>query len=168
MSVVLGFDLGTHCGWAVYIDGVHKTSGTWHFEVDKRHAGRRYALALDRFIWVIRQYDPDVIAFEDVHRHTGTMAAHVYGALKAILHLAAYNRAEPAEVVGFGVSTIKKRATGKGVASKKQMIAAARKRLGVNVTDDNQADALWICVLGCDMRGDHVIDRVSPMLPGVR
>lgn len=42
-------------------------------------------------------------------------------------------------------STLKKHATGKGNSGKPAMIAAARARWGVEVTDDNEADAL--CVL---------------------
>jgi Holliday junction resolvasome RuvABC endonuclease subunit len=41
------------------------------------------------------------------------------------------------------VGTIKKAATGKGNASKADMIAAA-KRAGCFTEDDNEADAFWI------------------------
>jgi len=96
MSVVLGIDIGTHCGWAVYIDGKHKASGVYHFGPDG-HPGRRWALALDRFITLFEAYQPDAVAYEDVKRHKGTIAAHVYGALKALLMLAAHRCGKPRE-----------------------------------------------------------------------
>jgi Holliday junction resolvasome RuvABC endonuclease subunit len=50
---------------------------------------------------------------------------------------------------GIPVGTIKKRATGKGNASKEEMVAAAKlKWPGEIIVDDNQADALWILEAG--------------------
>jgi Holliday junction resolvasome RuvABC endonuclease subunit len=46
---------------------------------------------------------------------------------------------------GVSPSEIKKHATGKGNAKKDMMIAAAKNKWpGVEIVDDNQADAMWI------------------------
>ena len=83
----------------------------------------------------------NAVYFEEVRRHVGVDAAHVYGGLIATLttwcehHNIAYQ--------GVPVGTIKKHATGKGNAGKAEVIAAMR-ALGHPVTDDNEADALAI------------------------
>ena len=88
------------------------------------------------------QLEPiDVVYFEEVRRHAGTDAAHVYGGLLATLtswcehHQIAYE--------GVPVGTIKKHATGKGNAGKEEMIKAMQDK-GHPVSDDNEADALAI------------------------
>jgi len=56
--------------------------------------------------------------------------------------------------LGFGFfaippNTLKKYATGKGVAIKTEMVQAAEKRLGYEGHDHNEADALWLRAVGC-------------------
>jgi hypothetical protein len=88
---------------------------------------------------VVLAIDIHTVYFEEVRRHAGVDAAHVYGGLMATLttwcehHNIAYQ--------GVPVGTIKKHATGKGNAGKGEVIAAMR-LLGHPVTDDNEADAL--------------------------
>ena len=50
-------------------------------------------------------------------------------------------------MVGVGVGTVKKAWTGKGNATKDDMIAEAERR-GMKVIDDNHADALAILAYG--------------------
>ena len=78
---------------------------------------------------------------EEVRRHMGVDAAHVYGGLLATLTAWCEHHQIPYQ--GVPVGTIKKHATGRGNASKDEMIAAMR-ALGHAVTDDNEADALAI------------------------
>jgi Holliday junction resolvasome RuvABC endonuclease subunit len=54
---------------------------------------------------------------------------------------------------GYSPSEIKKKATGKGMASKDIMLAKARERWA-NVEDHNQADALWLLDLARGEYGD--------------
>lgn len=56
-------------------------------------------------------------------------------------------------IVWVPPATLKKYATGKGNASKVDVIIAARERLGLDSTDDNQADALWLRAIGCELAG---------------
>lgn len=81
------------------------------------------------------------IWFEEVRRHAGTDAAHIYGGLMATLTSWAELRGVPYQ--GVPVGTIKRHATGKGNAPKEAMIAAARAR-GFSPADDNEADAIAI------------------------
>ena len=84
---------------------------------------------------------PSAVYFEEVRRHAGTDAAHVYGGLLGTLTAWCERRSIP--YAGIPVGTIKRHATGKGNASKEAMIAAAKAR-GFSPADDNEADALAI------------------------
>jgi len=83
--------------------------------------------------------DLDLIVFEEVRAHKGTIAAHIYGGFLA--HLSAWCEFREIPYQGVPVATIKRHATGKGNADKLAVIAAVR-RLGFTPADDNEADAL--------------------------
>jgi Holliday junction resolvasome RuvABC endonuclease subunit len=82
---------------------------------------------------------PDAVYFEEVRRHLGVDAAHVYGGFLATLTAWCESNGVPYQ--GIPVGTIKKHATGKGNAGKDQIIAAMREK-GHAPRDDNEADAL--------------------------
>ena len=84
-------------------------------------------------------YGIDAVYFEEVRRHAGVDAAHAYGGFLA--HLTAWCEHHQIPYQGVPVGTIKKHATGKGNASKEEMVAAAVARYQW-VKDDNEADAL--------------------------
>lgn len=164
---VLAIDPGTKCGFAVWQDGTPLLSGVINLTPRKGdHIGRRYAKALDTFLGLIMEHRVNVIAFEDVKRHKGTIAAHVYGGLVAVLFIAANRFNLP--VHPFSVSEIKQRATGKGGgkgADKAAMIEATVERLGITPVDDNQADALWLGVVCIEaLTKVHVQDRAQSAL----
>jgi Holliday junction resolvasome RuvABC endonuclease subunit len=81
----------------------------------------------------------DAVYFEEVRRHIGVDAAHVYGGFLAQLTAWCEHNRIPYE--GVPVGTIKRFVTGKGNASKAQVIAAVQ-ALGHTPKDDNEADAL--------------------------
>ena len=90
------------------------------------------------------------IWYEEVRRHAGTDAAHVYGGLMATLTAWAELRGVP--VPGRAGRHHQAHATGKGNAGKEAMIAAARAR-GFRPTDDNEADAIAILLWAIETRG---------------
>ena len=79
------------------------------------------------------------MVFEEVRRHLGTTAGHIYGGYLA--HLTAWAEANRIPYQGVPVGTIKRHVTGKGNADKQAVIEAVR-RLGFAPADDNEADAL--------------------------
>ena len=87
---------------------------------------------------------PTEVYFEEVKRHLGTNAAHVYGGFLATL--TAWCEKESIPYQGVGISTIKRHATGKGNASKQEVIDAVKAK-GYSPHDDNEADA--IALLEC-------------------
>ena len=139
--VVLAIDLGTTTGWALRSKDGQIAHGFASFKPQRFEGGGMRYLRFKRWLTEIKALATDIHAvyFEEVRRHAGVDAAHVYGGLMATLttwcehHNIAYQ--------GVPVGTIKKHATGKGNAGKDEVIAAMR-QLGHPVTDDNEADAL--------------------------
>ena len=142
-SCILALDLGTTTGWALRGHYGLITSGTTSFRPGRFDGGgMRYLRFTNWLIEVDRLSGPiAAIWFEEVRRHVGTDAAHVYGGLMATLTAWAELRGIPYE--GVPVGTIKRHATGKGNADKEAMIAATRAR-GFSPADDNEADAIAI------------------------
>ena len=142
-SCILALDLGTTTGWAPRSHDGLTTSGTVSFRPGRFDGGGMRYLRFTNWLTEIDRLPGPVAAiwFEEVRRHVGTDAAHVYGGLMATLTAWAELRGIPYE--GVPVGTIKRHATGKGNADKEAMIAAARAR-GFSPADDNEADAIAI------------------------
>lgn len=77
------------------------------------------------------------IHFEEVRRHIGTDAAHIYGGMLGVL--SAWCEEHGVAYQGVPVGTIKAFATGRGNADKAAVIAAIQAR-GFSPLDDNEAD----------------------------
>ena len=135
---ILALDLGNKMG-AAAMDGDVIVSESVKHKNSKGAAGHQYL----RFRYWLNSLglNWDAIYYEDVRRHLGTDAAHVYGGYLATLQ--AFCCEKNIKLVPVSVGTIKKHWTGKGNADKKEMIAEAKLR-GFNPIDDNEADALAI------------------------
>ncbi len=90
------------------------------------------------------------IYFEEVRRHLGTDAAHIYGGLLATL--SAWCEEQGIAYQGVPVGTIKRFIAGKGNADKLAMLAAVRAR-GFAPADDNEADALALLLWSIETHG---------------
>lgn len=137
---ILALDLGTTTGWALHQNNqVH--SGSQSFKPLRFDGGGMRYLRFQRWLNELNQGEQPIgmVVFEEVRRHLSTDSAHAYGGFMATL--TSWCEAQKIAYQGVPVGTIKKHATGKGNASKEEMIAAARAK-GFNPTDDNQADAL--------------------------
>ncbi|MEO5350998.1 MAG: hypothetical protein H7836_15345 [Magnetococcus sp. YQC-3] len=140
---ILTLDLGSKTGWALHQADGTITSGTVEFKPGRFEGG---GMAFVRFKhWldeVCRFAEPIAgIWFEEVRAHAGVTAAHVYGGFLA--HLTAFAELSQIPYQGVPVGTIKRHATGKGNASKAEVIEAMRRK-GHTPADDNAADALAI------------------------
>ncbi|WP_223618974.1 hypothetical protein [Lysobacter sp. ESA13C] len=137
---LLALDLGTTLGWALRLSG-QAMSGTEHFKVGRFEGGGMRYLRFVRWLDELSRFagPPSALYFEEVRRHRGVDAAHVYGGFLAQLTAWCERHAVPYQ--GVPVGTIKKFATGKGNADKAAMIEAA-KGWGHRPEDDNEADAL--------------------------
>lgn len=149
-NLVVGLDLGTNCGFAV-LDGQKRLkSGTWHLWHPRKdrfnrpwNRWTRFQTALDRLLVQVdfwhNSADQFIVGFEDVHRHTGTRAAHVYGALRAMTEMIEVNY--NALVVPISVSAWKRAACGKGNADKAAYIAAMNKRFKMRMDKKREDEA---------------------------
>jgi crossover junction endodeoxyribonuclease RuvC len=93
---------------------------------------------------MIIQHRAEAVYYELVRRHAGTDAAHIYGAFLSELHQMCERYRLPC--TGVTVQAIKKFATGKGNASKDEVIEAVRS-WGYDPIDDNEADAIALAHL---------------------
>ena len=139
MKNILAIDPGTLCGWACRTrSGI--TSGVWDLKVQRYEgAGMRF-VRLGNFLGEFKNID--MVVFEEVRRHAGTLAAHVYGGVVGVVM--AWAEIEKVDYVSVPVQTIKRFATGKGNAKKELMISSCIEKLKIQPVDDNHADALWI------------------------
>ena len=152
MHTILALDLGTTTGWALRAHDGLITSGTASFKPGRYDGGGMRYLRFTNWLTEIDRLSGPIAAiwFEEVRRHAGTDASHVYGGLMATLTAWAELRGIP--YAGTPVGTIKRHATGKGNAPKDAMIAAARAR-GFSPADDNEADAIALLLWAIETNG---------------
>jgi Holliday junction resolvasome RuvABC endonuclease subunit len=149
---ILALDLGTNTGWALHhLDG-SIISGTECFKPRRFEGGGMRFLRFKRWLTEINQACDgiDCLYFEEVRRHAGVDAAHAYGGFLATL--TAWCEQHDIPYQGVPVGTIKKHATGKGNASKNEMVASICAR-GHKPIDDNEADALALLAWAIETQG---------------
>lgn len=140
---ILALDLGTTTGYAIRTPEGTIASGSVSFRPSRYDGGGMRYL---RFrTWLERLAHASgglgVVHYEEVRRHAGTDAAHVYGGFLA--HLSAWCELTCVPYQGVPVGTIKRHVTGRGNADKHEVMAAIRAR-GFAPADDNEADAIAI------------------------
>lgn len=171
----LGLDLGSNCGVAIYdfIPGKKMLQEKlhlfqWDLACNGLDSGAARFARLRAFLNVVK---PDAIAYEDVkytppreffvNKKFGipailsrvATASEVLGGMKVTVATWAEEASIPS--VGFGVTTIKKFATGNGRANKEDMIRSANKTLNTAFdqtkykTDgiDNVVDAAFVLMM---------------------
>lgn len=138
---ILALDLGSRCGWAVLPPSGRIASGVNEFRPGRFEGAGMAFLRFERFLGDATEASGPfgTVVFEEVRAHAGTLAAQVYGGFLA--HLTAWCDRHAIPYLGVPVATIKRHITGKGNASKDEVIKAVRSR-GHAPSDDNEADAL--------------------------
>lgn len=149
---ILSLDLGTTTGWALRSHDGLITSGTVSFRPSRYDGGGMRYL---RFRSWLDQIAADAgglaaIYFEEVRRHVGTDAAHLYGGFLATL--SAWCESHAIAYQGVPVGTIKRHVAAKGNADKAAVMAAVRAR-GFSPADDNEADAIAILLWAIETEG---------------
>lgn len=148
---VLALDIASTTGYAIknregmVSYGIHRAIATGGARKAQRWVNYRMWLSQ-----LIQDEQIDVIFYEEVKRHVGTTAAHVYGGLLALTEMVAHQANVP--MTGYGVGTIKKHFTGNGAAKKDLMIARAWE-LGFRPQTSDEADAIAILSLGLSFEG---------------
>lgn len=148
---ILALDLGTKTGYALRRRDDTIIHGTEIFTPRKSWSpGQKWQRYRTWLSALIVREQVHVIAYEEVRRHAGTLAAHAYGGFLAMLEMTADQH--NVELRCESVGGIKKAWTGKGNADKDAMVAEAKRR-GFRVADDNNADALAILFLAVTKEG---------------
>ncbi|WP_342269444.1 crossover junction endodeoxyribonuclease RuvC [Rickettsia endosymbiont of Orchestes rusci] len=140
-KTILALDLGTVAGWALHDKSGGITSGTIDFKPNKFEGGGMVFLRFRQWLVDLKNSEDgfDEVYFEAVRSHKGIDAAHKYGGFVA--HLMAFCEHHQIPYRGVPVGTIKKHITGKGNATKYDVIEAIKKK-GFKPIDDNEADSL--------------------------
>lgn len=128
---ILALDLGTTTGWVIWQQrepgaSYQVCSGTINLKNDRFQGGGMRYLRFRNWLDEISQCSARVntVYFEEVRRHIGTDAAHVYGGFLGTLTAWCEDHKLPYQ--GVPVSHIKRQVTGKGNASKQEVIDAIR------------------------------------------
>ncbi len=149
-SSVLALDLGSRCGWAIG-QANFVCSGTWDIAPRRGESpGMRY-IRLRAQLQALRLAYPDLAAvfYEQAHHRGGAATEYAVGCVASVQAWCAEHGMEHA---GVHSAMIKKHATGRGNASKDDVIAAMR-AAGFMPTDDNEADALALLAWALDQGG---------------
>lgn len=152
---ILGIDPGSRCGWALY-DTVSKeflVSGVWDLTPPRGCSpGVRYLRLRSRLAEVLEAYpEIDVLAVEAAHHRGGAATEYAIG---IVTHCQAWAAEQGVEVLQVRATTVKRVATGRGNASKDEMMDAAEAMWkGVHFRSDDEADARWIAVAAAEEVG---------------
>lgn len=141
---VVGLDLSITATGVAWADGTT-------YVVKSRSAGDRRLLDIvGEVATAIEGRDIDLVVIEDLPTHA--KAAGITGMVHGAVRTWLIDEGIPYALIT--PATLKKYATGSGNAGKPQMAVAAFKRLGRELSDDNQVDALWLRAAGLDHLGD--------------
>jgi hypothetical protein len=140
---LLALDLGTTTGWAIRGHDGLITTGTSSFRPGRYDGGGMRYLRFTSWLTELDRLSGPISAiwFEEVRRHAGTDAAHVYGGLMASLTSWGELRGIPYE--GVPVGTWKRCLCSKGNASKDEVIDALAAK-GFSTESSDEADALGV------------------------
>lgn len=145
MATILAIDLGTSCGFCVGTEDNH-ISGSWNLKGGRYEGGGMRFVHFRKSLNDIRgAFAVDQVFFEEVRRHQGVDAAHVYGGLLAVLQEWCETNGIPYS--GLPVGEIKKHWTGSGNAGKDAMAMVCEDR-GYQPKNSDEADAIAIFHLG--------------------
>ena len=150
---ILAIDAASRTGWATLNNGILEC-GMQHFQ---RRKGRKTkedeheGVQFSRFeIWFWRllgDLDPDYVFYEQPAGGIGGATALKCIGWKVLMMACCARKGIPME--GFAAGTLKKYATGSGRAEKPEMIHAVNQKFrGLDITDDNIADAVHVLAYG--------------------
>lgn len=164
-TCIWGLDPGQHLGWAAcaiepqpqgriynWHSGVYDVQRGGIVRLDKRefasqgvklHFLRHFLSDLDH------EYgQPTAVFFEEVRQHRGSSAAHWYGHITGVI--SEWCDDHGVSYLSVPVGTWKRLATGKGNASKEQVLAAAERRWPGQKFKQDEADARYIAACGLE------------------
>lgn len=118
------------------------------------HRGDRRLQAIHEGVVALLLNDPHLVVIEDLPTHAH--GAGITGMVHGVVRWACLEFDVPYVLVP--PATLKKYATGRGNATKSDMRMELFRRTGLDVRDDNQADAWWLRAMGLDYLGDPAVE----------
>lgn len=156
MPRIISLDLGSKTGWAICYSKGFVLHGTDYFTKNHKikdiseDKGFRF-WKFSNFLSQLFSAGAQRVYYEKVVGHRSSDSAHMYGAFEGILLLTCFYNQIP--VVPVYVATIKKYITGRGDATKEDVIAAIKAR-GYTPETDNDADALALLFYAEEQMGN--------------
>lgn len=159
---IVGVDIGTNNGYGVLDDdtGERVESGTLRLSLraatKKRpadHPALRWMGMWNGMFDIFTRHRPRLAVYERVPRHAGTTAAHVHGALLAMLEVAAYQAGVP--LLSYTSTEWALAITGQGRSKKEVYVPAINKRFGLELDvelHEDEAAALGLAAVAFDRR----------------
>lgn len=148
---IIGLDLATKTGWAIFKDGKLFESGVQDFSKKRGESNGMMFLRFRNWLnSVLAIPGITCVVYEQAH-HRGGAATEIAVNLTGRVQECCAERGIEYATVHTG--TLKKWATGSGAADKGQMMARAVTYLGRKPVDDNEADACLIAAYGWEEYG---------------
>lgn len=153
--IVIGLDLSLRGTGIAHADGSAETyqpkaDGTTNYGMDRLTEIRSFVAAVINMTTHLELVMVEALAFDghDTKREQAMLA----GLVRHFLF------ASRIPFLLVAPSTVKKYATGNGQAGKIEMFKAAQKHLGYDGTSFDEADALWLRAIGCDLLGVPLVE----------
>ncbi len=134
---ILALDCATRTGWACLLDG-NIESGVQDFTKKRGESNGILFMRFNKWLREITPFNVQVIAFEQAHHRGGAPTEICVGLTTRVMEFAA---SIDAEYMAVHSASIKRQATGKGKASKADMMLWFERTVGRPAIDDNEADA---------------------------
>ena len=134
---ILALDVATETGFAT-----HAGSGVWDLKPKRDESSGMRLIRFKSKLNEMLKHGIKMVVFErsaGFHKAAIVVQAELHGVLKV------FCEENKLEYRAYSASEIKKFATGKGNADKELMVSAAKQKYpGIDIIDDNHADALHI------------------------
>lgn len=147
---ILALDPATKCGFA-YGEIEDLISGVWDLSIKKDESAGMRLIRLRSKLNLLREIGVGLVVFE---RPAGRFKTDIICHTELATIIKTWAHDAGVEYRGYSPKEIKQYATGKGTASKADMIHAAIHKFGREVADDNEADALALWHLAYSEYGD--------------
>lgn len=151
---VLGLDLSLTSTGAALPDGTVRTLKSAHSGCERLRHLRDQVLQLT---WMPVHAGPVDLVVVEGYAMGSKRQSHSYatGELGGVIRLMLHEARVP--FVDVPPASLKKYATGKGNASKDEVLVAAVKRLGYDGACNDEADALWLRAMALDHLGEPAV-----------